>query len=382
MMNTIPEIIEDLKLGKMIILVDDEDRENEGDFVCAAEFVTPETINFMLNVGRGMLCLALDATICEKLELPQQSAVNTTFLGTAYTLTIDAELKYGITTGVSAHDRAKTINVAIDPDTKPLDLARPGHMQPLRAKPGGVLVRAGQTEGSVDLCKLAGLKPGAAIIEIMNDDGTMARRPELDVICKEHDIKICSVAQLIQYRMRREKLVQRIDEVPFENQYGKFNLIAYQSKVDPLPHVALVCGDIGKKDANDAPMEYNKNALVRMHSQNLLGDVFSDLNNPSSGIINKSMQMIQENGSGALVYLRHDKMGQGLLKKLHTMHPSIHLEQEAQPPVAAGDYGIGAQILRDLGISKLDLISNRKIHPASLEGFGLTIENYIPIPKD
>lgn len=393
-MHSIPEILADLRAGKMIVLVDDEKRENEGDLVCAAEFVTPSVVNFMLREGRGMLCVAVAGEICDRLDLQPQVAVNTTQRGTAYTVSVDAHGKFGITTGVSAADRATTIRVLIDRASVPSDLSRPGHTHPLRARDGGVLVRAGQTEGSVDLCKLAGLSPAAAIIEVMNDDGTMARLPELEQFCAKHQIKMCSVADIIQHRLLEQKLVERADEAPFETPEGRFQLIAYRSLVDPLPHVALVCGDVGRRDASGEPIEIPNPVLVRMHSQNLLGDVFGDASQPSGGTLHRAMRMIQQRGQGAVVYLRHEGMGKGLLRRLQTLHETLehpesnpervsigqgHETPGIQPPADKRDYGVGCQILRDLGIRKLSLITNHPFTPTALQGFGLEIAEFVPV---
>lgn len=391
-MHPIPEILDELRAGRMIVLVDDERRENEGDLVCAAQHVTPEVVNFMIREGRGVLCLALTGEACDRLELTPQSAVNTTQRGTAFTVTIDAHERFGLTTGVSAADRATTIRVAIDPAARPADLARPGHINPLRARDGGVLVRPGQTEGSVDLCKLAGLTPAAAIIEVMNEDGSMARLPDLERLCQRHKIKICSVADIIQYRLQRQKLVERIDAVPFETRHGLFNLIAYRSQVDPFPHVALTCGDVGRRDSTGAVADIAEPVLVRMHSQNLLGDVFGDLRQPSGETLNTAMRMIQRQGRGAVVYLRHEGMGAGLLKRLQTLSRdeagpdaerlrlgATQQEPGIRPPANTNDYGIGSQILRDLGIRRLRLITNHPFHPTALEGFGLEIAEFVPV---
>lgn len=396
-MNPIPDILDELAAGRMVVLVDDEKRENEGDLVLAAQHATPEAINFMLREGRGMLCVALAGEICDQLKLPPQSSVNTAQRSTAYTVSVDAHERFGISTGVSAADRAATIRVLIDPASQPDDLARPGHVQPLRARDGGSLVRAGQTEGSVDLCRLAGLRPGAVIIEVMNDDGTMARQPQLEILCKKHNLKMCSVADVIQWRMQRDKLVRRIDTIPFENDIGRFTLVAYDSPVDPFPHVALTYGDVGRTDAAGTPIDVDEPVLVRMHSHNLLGDVFGDLTQPSGATLRKSMRMIQREGCGALVYLRHQRMGSGLLKRLQTAtlprehelagddRPHIGASQSTpgmMPPRDTNDYGIGCQILRDLGIRRLRLITNHPFTPTALSGFGLTIEAFVPVPEE
>ncbi len=362
-MDSIDTVLEDLRQGRMIVLVDDEGRENEGDLVCAADCVTPDIINFMLREGRGMLCVPLSGEYCDRLELPPQSAINTSQHTTAYTITVDAHDRFGITTGVSAADRATTISRLADPTAVPNDFARPGHVQPLRARDGGVLVRAGQTEGSVDLCRLAGLNEAAVIIEVMNDDGTMARRPELQKICQKHDIKMCSVADVIQHRLEREQMVRRTMTEPFETQWGEFTLIAYHSIFDSLPHVALVCGNV---DEADEPV------LVRMHRQNLLGDVLGDIKNLSGDALHTSMQMIQKEGRGVIVYLRHALGDNSLQQYLHC----LDLPQ-ATPPLRQGAHGIGCQILRDLGIQRLQLITRHPFQPTALDGFGLTIDAFV-----
>src|SRR3954451_12693301 len=271
----IPEVLEDLKAGKPIVLVDDEDRENEGDLVYAAERVTPEAINFMVKQARGVVCLALTADRCDKLHLHAQVERNTAQLGTAFTVTIDAHPKFGVSTGVSARDRATTIQVAIGEDAQPQDLLRPGHINPLRARDGGVLVRAGQTEGSVDLARLAGLKPAAVICEIMRDDGEMARRPELEEFCRVHNLKMCTIADLISYRLKSEQFVKRIETVQLPTNWGTFTLHAYQSMVDPQPHLALCKGDIGVIDPSTGKATVHEEpVLVRVHSECLTGDVF------------------------------------------------------------------------------------------------------------
>jgi 3,4-dihydroxy 2-butanone 4-phosphate synthase/GTP cyclohydrolase II len=391
-LDPITDVLADLRQGKIVVLVDDEKRENEGDLVCAAEFVTPQVINFMLRVGRGMLFVSLDGNVCERLDLSPPTTVNTTQRGTNYTISVDAAARFGITTGVSAADRATTIRTLIDPATRPGDLDRPGHIQPVRAKRGGTLVRAGHTEGIVDLCRLAKLKPGGVGIEVMNEDGTMARLDDLKKLCAEHDLKMCSVADVIGQRLRREKLVERIETVPFENALGKWTLIAYRSEVDPLIHVALVCGDLGRTDAHGEPIDIDEPILVRMHSQNLLGDVFGDVEQPSGETLHHAMRRIQREGRGAVVYLRHERMGSGLLRRLQTLHfarqsdeddrPHIgqnHATPGMKPPADKGDYGIGSQILCDLGIRKLRLLTNHPFHPTALEGFGLSIDEFVPL---
>lgn len=393
-MHPIPDILDELRAGRMIVLVDDEQRENEGDLVLAAQFTTPEAVNFMLREARGMMCVALAGEVCDQLELRPQGTINTSHRGTAYTVTVDAQERFGVTTGVSAADRARTVRVLIDEKSRPEELVRPGHVQPLRARAGGSLVRAGQTEGSVDLCRLAGLRPGAVIIEIMKDDGTMARQADLVTFCEKHRIKMCSVADVIQYRLEREKLVERLDVGPFTNDLGRFNLIAYGSKVDPFPHLALTCGNVGQHDPTGHPVDTDEPTLVRMHSQNLLGDVFGDTDQPSAKTLRQAMRMIQQEGRGALVYLRHERMGSGLLKRLQTASlPSDHAlfsddrphlgegqpTPGLMPPANKGAYGIGAQILRDLGLRKLRVITDHPFTPTALSGFGLSISEFVPL---
>ena len=396
-MHPIPQILEDLRAGKMIVLVDDEKRENEGDLVCAAQFVTPDVVNFMLKEGRGMLCVALGGAVCNRLDLQPMSRVNTSQRSTAYTVTVDAHQRFGVTTGVSASDRSTTIKMLANDDARPTDFDRPGHMQPLRARDGGTLVRSGQTEGSVDLCRFAGLRQAAAIIEVMSADGTMARRPQLQELCEKHDLKMCSVADIVHHRLQHEQLVERIDTVPFENDLGRFTLIAYHSLVDPFPHIALVCGEVGKTDRKGQPIPIDRPVLVRMHSQNLLGDVFGDTTQPSGKTLANAMRMIQQQGGGAIVYLRHDGMGAGLLKRLQTPaatidsspgdddRPNIAGNQTTpgiHPPTDKGAYGIGCQILRDLGIRHINLITNHPFTPTALSGFDLSINEFIPVQND
>ena len=392
--DPIPEIIEQLRRGRMIVLVDDEQRENEGDLVCAADKVTPQTINFMLREGRGMLCVPLGGEICDRLELGPQSLINTAQRNTAYTVSVDAHERFGITTGVSAADRAATVGVLCDPGSSVGDLARPGHVQPLRARDGGVLVRAGQTEGSVDLCRLSGLSRAAVIIEIMNADGSMARQEDLHHFCGQHDLKMCSVADIIEHRMQREKLIERIETAPFETEHGPFTLIAFRSVMDRLPHVALVYGDIGRLDEFGQPIEIDEPILVRMHSQNLLGDVLGDLRQPTGRTLTVAMKAIQAEGRGALVYLRHEMSGRGLLQTLHTLHetigsgeapderPNLGVDQPQpgiKPPPNKGAYGIGCQILRHLGIRRLRLLTDHPFQPTALSGFGLEIAEFVGV---
>lgn len=396
MTHAIPDILADLRVGKMIVLVDDEQRENEGDLVCAAQFASPQTMNFMLREARGMMCVPMTGGVCDRLDLPPQSGNNTSQRSTAYTISVDAHERYGVTTGVSAADRSRTCKVLADPQSRPTDLARPGHMHPLRARGGGVLVRAGQTEGSVDLCRLAGLEPVSVIIEIMNEDGSMARRDDLESFCAKHELKMCSVADVIHYRLERDTLVKRVDRVPFENALGQWHLNVYESTVDPMPHVALTCGPVGEPDGCGGSVPATSSVLVRMHSQNLLGDVFGDATQPSGQTLHHAMRMIQKEGGGAVVYLRHEGMGTGVLKRLQTLALSPDEEAARVEAVRPGEthespgvrpredkrgYGIGCQILRDLGLTDLRLITDHPFRPHALRGFGLSIEDFVAIER-
>lgn len=314
----IDDVLADLRAGKMVILTDDENRENEGDIILPAQFATPEAITFMLSVARGYMCLSLTEADCDRLDLHPQTPVNTTPRGTAFTVSIDLHPKHGGTTGVSARERARCIQMAIDPRYNADDFARPGHINPLRSRDGGVLVRTGQTEGSIDLCRLAGLTPAAVIIEVMRDDGEMARVPDLVKLAQQHGMKICSVADIIAHRLARESLVQRIEPLagtPIQTRFGTFNLISFASLVDPLPHVALTAGNVGALDARGQVVQSDEPTLVRMHRRNLLGDVFEALpstpgGQPTSGEqLHASMKAIQARGRGAIVYLRPEGHG-------------------------------------------------------------------------
>ncbi len=376
---------EDLKAGKFIILVDDEDRENEGDLVIAAQMITPQAVNFMLKVGRGVLCLPMSRQRCEQLNLVLQTAQNTTRFGTAFTVTVDAHPSFGVTTGVSASDRAKTIEVACAPDTRPADLIRPGHVNPLMAMDGGVLVRAGQTEGSVDLCRMAGLRPMAAIIEIMNDDGSMARLPDLVKLAKEHDIRLYTVADIIEYRMQRESFVTRGVTTKLPTRYGDFNLIAYHSPVDPEPHLALTCGGVGALGPNGEPIVHEEPVLVRVESECMTGHVFHSVRCDCGGQLDSAMQMIQKAGKGAIVYLRQEGRGIGLHNKLRAYElqdqglDTVEANEKLGLPVDRRDYGVGAQIIRDLGLRKLRILTNNPKKVSRLEVYGVTIVEQLPI---
>jgi 3,4-dihydroxy 2-butanone 4-phosphate synthase/GTP cyclohydrolase II len=379
--STVEEVLEDLRLGKMVILTDDEDRENEGDIVMAAEFITPEAITFMLSVARGYMCLSLTEADCDRLELLPQSVINTSVRATPFTVSIDASPKHGVTTGVSAKDRVETIKLAINQSSSPSDFVRPGHINPLRARDGGVLVRIGQTEGSVDLCKLAGLNPAAIIIEIMRDDGEMARVPDLLKLCKEHGLKMCSVKQIIEHRLRNSSIVERLQPrsgTQIQTPEGIFNLVAFQSIVDPLPHLALTVGDIGALDSAGNVIDNTEPALVRVHRRDLLGDIFNaadDGKDQATGdILRASMRAIQNEGRGALIYLRPHGLGDGLSQRL--TRPANHSVEDAPHQSVSGpmlEYGIGCQLLRALGISNIRLLSNSETEYPQIEAFGLKI---------
>jgi len=383
-MHLIEEIADELRAGRMIVLVDAETRENEGDLVCAAEKVTPEIINFMARHGRGLICLPMTEARAAALALHPQTSDNTSRYGTAFTVSVDAAA--GVTTGISAADRARTIQVACRDDAGPADLARPGHVFPLRSCNGGVLVRAGQTEGAVDLSRLAGLKPMAVICEIMNDDGTMARRDDLDKFCGEHGLKMCSVDDVIRYRLRSERLIERAVEIDLPLEAGTFRVIAYTSVVDVEPHLALCLGGVGELDAGGKPVIHEEPVLVRVHSECLTGDVFGSLRCDCGAQLRVALRRIAQAGKGALVYVRQEGRGIGLVNKLRAYELQI---ERGLDTVEANrrlgfepdrrDYGIGNQILRDLGLTRLRIMTNnpRKIY--GLEGFGLKIVERVAI---
>jgi 3,4-dihydroxy 2-butanone 4-phosphate synthase/GTP cyclohydrolase II len=381
--SEIPEVLEELRRGRMIVLVDAEDRENEGDLVCAAEKVTPEVINFMAKYGRGLICLPLTGERCDLLGLYPQTVDNTARFGTAFTVSIDAAR--GIKTGISAADRAKTILATIADDAKPSDLSRPGHVFPLRAREGGVLVRAGQTEGAIDLMRLASLKPAGVVCEVMNEDGSMARVPELLKFCEKHNLKIASISKLVEYRLQRESQIKRVECVNLPTDYGEFMLIGYESITSVEPHLALCKGGVGRLDDNGKPIEHDEPVLVRVHSECMTGDLFHSQRCECGYQLITAMKMIEEAGIGALIYLRQEGRGIGLSNKLR----AYKLQEQGFDTVDANlelgfmadkrDYGIGAQICRDLGLRKVRILTNNPKKISRLEVYGIKIVEQIPL---
>lgn len=373
-LNTIEEALEDFQRGEFVIVVDDEDRENEGDFIIAAEKVTPEKINFMMRYGRGVLCAPITEERAAELELAMQVSTNTSVHETPFTVTVD-RLGKGCTTGVSMYDRAQTILALADPETKPQDLARPGHICPLRARSRGVLQRAGHTEAAVDLARLSGLQPAAALIEIINEDGTMARLPQLMEVAKQWSIKIISIKDLIAYRLKTESIIERGEEVSMPTEWGTFRLIPFKQKSNGLEHIALFKGDITNGD----------DVLVRVHSSCMTGDIFGSQRCECGEQLHKAMQIIEREGRGVVVYLNQEGRGIGLMEKikayklqengLDTVDANIHLGHNADER----DYGVGANILRELGISRMRLMTNNPIKRVGLEAYGLEITEIVPV---
>ncbi|MDR1623674.1 MAG: bifunctional 3,4-dihydroxy-2-butanone-4-phosphate synthase/GTP cyclohydrolase II [Tannerellaceae bacterium] len=373
-LSTITEAVEDFREGKFLIVVDDEDRENEGDFIIAAEKITPEKVNFMMTYGRGVLCAPITEERCNELELDMQVSRNTSILETPFTITVD-KLGGGCTTGVSMFDRAQTILALADPKTKPSDLGRPGHINPLRARSRGVLRRSGHTEAAIDLARLAGLYPAGALIEIINDDGTMARLPDLLKIARKFDIKIISIHDLIAYRLKEESIVEQGVEVDMPTEYGHFRLIPFKQKSNGLEHIALIKGTFEKDES----------VLVRVHSSCATGDIFGSMRCECGEQLHKAIRMIDKEGKGVIVYLNQEGRGIGLMEKmkayklqeegLDTVDANLHLGHQADER----DYGVGAQILRNLGVTKMRLITNNPVKRVGMEAYGLTVVENVPI---
>ena len=377
-LDTVPDAIRHVAAGKLVIVADDEDREDEGDLVCAAETATPDLVNFMTRHGRGLICVALTAERADALELPLMTDRNTDPQGTAFTVSVDAHRRFGVTTGISAHDRAKTVEVLVNPASVPGDLRRPGHVFPLRARKGGVLRRVGQTEAAVDLARLAGFAPAGVICEILAEDGTMARRDALEAIARRHDLKFVTVEQLVAYRLSRERLVKRVVEAPLRTEWGEFRAFGYGSEIDDQVHLALVKGS----------PEGKAGVLVRMHAENPLGDTFASLDEPGRNLLAAAMKRIEAEGEGVVVYLHRPHAGNRLIERLRTAGrgsaPSAKPDHEPvrsdpAPRQALRDYGIGAQILLDLGLASIRLLTNSTRHIVGLDGYRLEIAGRVPL---
>jgi 3,4-dihydroxy 2-butanone 4-phosphate synthase/GTP cyclohydrolase II len=377
--DTVGEALQAIRRGELVIVADDEDRENEGDLVCAAEKVTPELINFMAAEGRGLVCLTLAPEIADRLDLPLMSDGRSGDPNeTAFTVSVDARPEHGVSTGISAADRARTIQVAVDPEARPADLLRPGHVFPLRSKPGGVLQRVGQTEASVDLARMAGLRPAGVICEILNPDGTMARRPDLERFAEEHDLAFVTVAQIVSYRLRNEQLVHRVAEAELPTPVGDFRIVGYRNDVDDREHVALVRGDVEEEDE----------VLVRVHSKCLTGDVFHSRRCDCGAQLEAAMRQIVREGAGVIVYLDQEGRGIGLLNKLRAYelqdrgHDTVEANRILGFPADLRNYGIGAQILADLGLGRMRVLTNNPKKLSGLEGFGLEITGREPLETE
>ena len=365
-LDTIPGAVRDIAEGRLVIVADDEDRENEGDLVCAAERVTPELVNFMTKRGRGLICVALTSERADALDLPLMTERNSDPQGTAFTVSVDAHRRFGVTTGISAQDRAATIRVLADPAAAPGDLRRPGHIFPLRARRGGVLRRVGQTEAAVDLARLAGLAPAGVICEILNEDGTMARRRELRVMAREHNLKFVTVEQLVAHRLLRERLVTREAEGPLRTRWGSFHAIAYRTEIDDRVHLALVKGRVAERDG----------VLVRMHAENPLAEAFGSLDEPGRDDLAASLARIEREGRGVVVYLRRNRTGERLVQRLRTTATEDAGSHQGQ---VLRDYGIGAQILLDLGLTSVRLLTNSRRHIVGLDGYAIRVEGREPL---